>query len=60
MIKVATIEFVDRYFKKKAFFDGTIGLIESIYQALHQVMIMTYLLELQNKTEKKFQEEIAK
>lgn len=55
--KMAIFEFIGRYFIKKAFLDGTLGLIESIYQALHQIMIMTYLWELQNKTAEQFKKE---
>jgi glycosyltransferase involved in cell wall biosynthesis len=53
-IKAMGIEFLNRYFVKRAFLDGSIGLIESIYQGLHQAMVMAYLWELQNKTVKTF------
>lgn len=56
VIKASVFEFTNRYFMKKALLDGTIGLIESIYQALHTVMVLTYLWELQNKTRKKYKE----
>ena len=48
IIKLSLKEFTKRYFLKMGFLDGTVGLIESIYQALHQAMILTYLWELQN------------
>lgn len=40
-------EFVRRYFVKRGFLDGTIGLVEAIYQGLHQAIIQTYLWEIQ-------------
>lgn len=56
-IKAASFEFLNRYFVKKAFLDGNIGLIESIYQGLHQAMVMTYLWELQNKMKDTFKKQ---
>ncbi len=50
-VKAIFLEFINRYFAKMAFLDGAVGVIESVYQGLHQAMIMTYLWELQNKTE---------
>lgn len=47
-------EFTARYFIKLGFLDGTIGLIESIFQALHKAVTLTYLWELQNNTLGKF------
>lgn len=58
--KAALLEFIYRYFVKKAFLDGTIGLIESIYQALHQIIVMAYLWEFQNKTQEIYEREIKK
>lgn len=55
-IKAGIFEFINRYFFKKAFLDGVIGLIESIYQALHATIVLTYLWELQNKTKEKYKE----
>jgi glycosyltransferase involved in cell wall biosynthesis len=59
MITKAIIsEFLGRFFIKKGFMDGVIGLIESIYQAFHRVIVLTYLWELQNDVKiksKKFQ-----
>ena len=46
-------EFTSRFFGKLGFLDGQIGLIESIYQALHRCIILVYLWELQNGSEKK-------
>lgn len=51
-IKAAGIEFINRYLLKKGFMDGTIGLVESMYQGLHQVMVMVYLWELQIRSDK--------
>ncbi len=56
IIKASFFEFIRRYFIKKAVLDGVIGLVESIYQALHTVMVLTYLWELQNKTKEKYKE----
>lgn len=47
-------EFVSRYFLKLGFLDGKAGLISAAYQALHRVMILTYLWELQHKTKEAF------
>src|SRR3990167_5419890 len=54
--KASLFEFIRRYFFKRGFQDGAIGLIEAIYQALHQAMVFTYLYEKQNKTLEKFEE----
>ena len=51
-LKLSVLEFIRRYFIKLGFLDGIVGLIAAIYQALHQVMIMTYLWELQNTRDK--------
>ena len=48
VVKSMVFEFVRRYFLKKGLLDGTVGFIESIYQSLHQAMVLTYLWELQN------------
>ena len=53
-IKFSTAEFFSRYFIKLGLLDGKVGLVSSIYQALHRVMIMTYLWELQNNTDEAF------
>lgn len=55
LAKASVREFISRYFVKMGFLDGTVGLIESIYQALHQAMVFTYLWELQNDTKGKFE-----
>lgn len=52
VIAAMFFEFFSRFFKKKGFLDGKVGLIESFYQALHKAMIFTYLWELQNDTNK--------
>lgn len=54
VLKAAIIEFIKRYLAKKGFLDGTVGLIEAIYQSLHQAIILTYLWELQNESLEKF------
>lgn len=56
VIKFSLSEFLTRYFLKLGFLDGKIGLISAVYQALHNAMILTYLWELQNESEKKFQQ----
>jgi glycosyltransferase involved in cell wall biosynthesis len=57
VIKASSTEFIYRYIIKKAFLDGTIGLIESIFQALHKAMIFIYLWEIQNQVYEKFSKE---
>ena len=47
VIKAISFEFINRFFIKKGFLDGRIGLVESVYQALHKAMILTYLWEMQ-------------
>lgn len=54
VLKATIREFLRRYFKKMGILDGTVGLIEAIYQALHQAIILVYLWEIQNKTEQQF------
>ena len=39
---------------KLGFLDGFVGLVESVYQAYHRAMILTYLWELQNDARDKF------
>ena len=51
VVKGMLFEFINRYFVKKGFLDGTVGLIESIYQAYHKAMVLTYLWELQTHDE---------
>ena len=53
--KAALSEFLSRYIAKIGILDGTIGLIEAIYQGLHQAMVLTYLWEIQNNSAGKFQ-----
>ena len=53
--KAALSEFLNRYIAKMGILDGTIGLIEAIYQGLHQAMVLTYLWEIQNNSVGKFQ-----
>lgn len=53
IVKAMVIEFTRRYFVKRGFLDGTVGLIEAIYQSLHQAIILTYLWEIQNNSIKK-------
>lgn len=49
ILKLSAFEFVRRYILKLGFLDGVVGLIEGIYQSLHQAMVLTYLWEAQNK-----------
>lgn len=56
VVKFSLYEFIKRYFLKLGFLDGKIGLVAAIYQALHNAMILTYLWELQNESEKKYRE----
>ncbi|MDP2633096.1 MAG: glycosyltransferase family 2 protein [Candidatus Curtissbacteria bacterium] len=49
VIKALTSEFITRYVIKLGFLDGFVGLVESMYQAYHRAMILTYLWELQNE-----------
>lgn len=53
VIKASSREFIRRYFVKMGVLDGTVGLIEAVYQSLHQAMVLVYLWEIQNKTEQK-------
>ncbi|MBI2594624.1 glycosyltransferase family 2 protein [Candidatus Curtissbacteria bacterium] len=53
VIKVMVGEFFRRYLVKFGFLDGIVGLIESIFQALHQAIVLTYLWELQHNSSKK-------
>ena len=53
IILVTVKEFTKRYFIKFGFLDGFVGLVESIYQGLHQAIVLVYLWELQNKTRQK-------
>ena len=52
--KAALSEFFRRYITKMGILDGTIGLIEAIYQGLHRAMVLTYLWEIQNNSAGKF------
>ena len=56
VVKASTREFLSRYFIKMGVLDGAVGLIEAVYQSLHQAMVLVYLWEIQNKTEQKFKE----
>ncbi len=49
IVKAVILEFSKRYFVKLGILDGTIGLIEAIFQSLHKAAILTYLWEFQNK-----------
>src|SRR3989344_3499708 len=55
VIKAFFSEFINRYIIKAGFLDGTVGLIEAIFQGLHRCAKLTYLWELQNDAGKKFQ-----
>jgi len=54
LIKAAGREFTTRYFLKLGLLDGTVGLIQAIYQALHQAIILIYLWEIQTNSKEKF------
>ncbi|MBI3282585.1 glycosyltransferase family 2 protein [Candidatus Curtissbacteria bacterium] len=56
VIRFSLAEFFKRYILKFGFLDGKIGLISALYQGLHNAMILTYLWEIQNGSEKKFQQ----
>lgn len=56
LIIASSKEFTRRYFLKLGFLDGTVGLIQAIYQALHQTIILVYLWEIQNDYLEKFNE----
>lgn len=60
VLKTIVFEFVERYFVKLGFLDGFVGLVESVYQAYHKAMILTYLWELQNDAEGKFKKATSK
>ena len=49
ILKLSAFEFMRRYILKMGFLDGVVGLIEGIYQSLHQAMALTYLWEEQNR-----------
>lgn len=49
--KSAIVEFLRRYLAKRGYLDGTVGLIEAIYQSFHQAVVLTYLWEAQHKNE---------
>lgn len=53
IIKTMIVEFLRRYIFKLGILDGYVGLIEGVYQALHQAMVQTYLWEKQSTTSKK-------
>jgi len=53
VLKAMVKEFTRRYVIKMGCMDGKIGLIQSIYQSLHAAMVLTYLWEIQNKSEEK-------
>lgn len=54
VVKAMIFEFTNRYFIKLGALDGVVGLIQSIFQALHQAAVFTYLWELQNDTQGKY------
>src|SRR3989344_8133890 len=49
ILKLSAFEFMRSYILKMGILDGVVGLIEGIYQSLHQAMALTYLWEAQNK-----------
>ncbi len=57
VVKSSISEFTFRYLVKAGFLDGVVGLIEAIFQALHKIIVFTYLWEMQNDTNRKFENE---
>lgn len=57
VIFASTREFIGRYFLKLGLLDGTVGLIEAIFQAYHTAVVLVYLWELQNHTLEIFKKE---
>ena len=55
IIKAFLDEFIRRYFFKFGFLDGTVGLIEAIFQGYHRSALLVYLWEIQNNSIGKFQ-----
>lgn len=49
IIKVMVWEFCYRYFKKKGFLDGYVGLIESLIQAINRFLVYQQVWELQQR-----------
>jgi len=49
IVKVMIWEFCYRYFKKRAFLDGYIGLVESLIQAMNRFYVYQQVWELQQK-----------
>lgn len=48
VIIAPTREFGRRYLIKLGFLDGTVGLIEALFQSFHTAVVLVYLWELQN------------
>lgn len=48
IVKAMAREFISRYFTKFGALDGNIGLVQSLFQSLHQAIVLVYLWELQN------------
>ena len=57
IIYAPTREFIRRYILKSGFLDGTVGLIESLFQAYHTAVVLVYLWEIQNNTLEKYKKE---
>lgn len=57
ILKSVFSEFLSRFFIKRGFMDGTVGLIESLFQSFHRAIILTYLWELQNNSQEKFEKQ---
>ncbi|MCR4325030.1 MAG: glycosyltransferase family 2 protein [Candidatus Curtissbacteria bacterium] len=58
IIRFCLFKFLHRYFYKLEILDGRVGLISAIYQALHDAMTLTYLWEIQNDTQHKFEKAV--
>lgn len=49
ILKAVTFEIISRYLLKFGFLDGTVGLIEAIYQGLHRAMVLVYIWEFRSE-----------
>ena len=54
IIGASAKEFSRRYFVKLGLLDGFVGFVEAAYQALHRVITLVYLWELQNNSQELF------
>lgn len=52
IVRALISDFIKRYFIKAGALDGTIGLVQALYQALNRAIVLVYLWELQNDPKK--------